>query len=177
MEKVKKADILVNNAGIYFQASIEHTSKEELDRILDVNIKGTIFMCKHTLPLLKKNKGTIINISSALGMVPEPESPVYCATKSAVIMLTKCLAQEYASRQVRVNAILPGPIDTPLLRNAFPNAAALHAYGKKNPFRRVGTPAEVANVAVFLASGQASYVTGGLYAVDGGESTSSMYTK
>ncbi|MBI4020430.1 MAG: SDR family oxidoreductase [Candidatus Aenigmarchaeota archaeon] len=175
--QIKKLDILVNNAGVYFQAPIEKTAKEQLDKIVDVNLKGTYLMCKHAIPLIVKSKGNIVNISSGLGIVPEPESPAYCSTKAAIIMLTKCMAQEYASKGVRVNAVLPGPIDTPLLRGAFHPQKELDEYAKLNPMKRIGKPEEVANVAVFLASDEASYVTGGLYSVDGGESASSLYSK
>ena len=175
--QIRRLDILVNNAGIYFQASVEQTAKEQLDKVTDTNFKGTYLMCKHALPLLKKSKGNIINISSGLGIVPEPESPAYCSTKVAIIMLTECIAQECAGQGVRANAILPGPIDTPLLRNAVSSQKELDEYAKMNPMKRIGKPEEVANVAVFLASDEASYVTGGLYSVDGGESTSSLYSK
>jgi len=176
MQQVQHADILVNNAGIYFQTFVEDTPKEKLDRIIDVNLKGVYLMCKHVLPLIKKSKGTIINISSSIGLVPEPEAAAYCSTKAAVNMLTKCMAQQYAAQGVTVNAILPGPIDTPLLRSSFSDEE-LKVYAQENPMRRVGTPDEVANVAVFLASDEASYVTGSLYCVDGGESSSSVHTK
>ena len=134
-------------------------------------------MCKHLLPILRKSKGNIINIASSIGIAPEPESPAYCATKAAVIMLTKCMAQQYAKEGIRVNAILPGPIDTPLLRSAFNSEHEIKEYAKANPMKRIGKPEDVANVAAFLASDEASYVTGGLYSVDGGESTSSLHTK
>ncbi len=175
--QIKKLDILVNNAGVYFLGYVEDTNKEQLDKIVDTNLKGTFLMCKHALKLIKKSKGNIINISSALGVVPELQSPAYCSTKSAVIMLTKCMAQEYASDGVRVNAILPGPIDTPLLRNSFSSQKEVNELAQLIPMKRIGKPEEVANVAVFLASDEASYVTGGLYSVDGGESTTSIYSK
>ncbi|MBS3169565.1 SDR family oxidoreductase [Candidatus Woesearchaeota archaeon] len=177
LKKIDKIDVLVNNAGIYFLESVETTSKEQLDTIFDINIKGTYLMCKHFIPLVLKSKGNIINIASALGIVPELSSPAYCSTKAAVIMLTKCLAQEYASKGIRVNSILPGPIDTPLLRNSFKTKEDKKISESKIPMRRIGKPEEVANVAVFLASDEASYVTGGMYSVDGGESTSSVYSK
>jgi NAD(P)-dependent dehydrogenase (short-subunit alcohol dehydrogenase family) len=173
---IQEVDILVNNAGIYFQASIEDTTFEQLDKILNINIKGVYWMCKYAIPFIRKSKGNIINLASALGVVPEPESPAYCTTKAGIIMLTKCMAQQYASDEVRVNALLPGPIDTPLLRNSFKSEQDMVESFKKNPLGRIGRPEEVANVAVFLASDEASYVTGGLYSVDGGESSSSVYT-
>jgi len=176
-QEIKHLDILVNNAGIYFQASIEETSKEQLDKIIDVNFKGAYLISKYALPLIREDKGNIINISSAIGIVPEPGSPAYCSTKAAIIMLTKCMAQEYAAEGVRVNAILPGPIDTPLLRRVLSSDEAIHRYAELNPMRRIGKPQDVANVAAFLASDEANYVTGGIYSVDGGESSSSRYSK
>ena len=175
--QIKKLDILVNNAGIDLLASVEMTTKEQLDKITDINFKGTYLMCKHALPLVRKSKGNIINIASGIGIVPDPETPAYCSTKAAVIMLTKCMAQEQGSKGIRVNAILPGPIDTQLLRSAFHSKKEFDDYVLLNPMKRVGKPEEVANVAVFLASDEASFVNGGLYAVDGGESIASCYLK
>ena len=177
LTNIENLDVVVNNAGIYFHSLVEETRKEDLDRILDINIKGPYLVSKHTLPLVRESKGTIINISSGLGIVPEPESPAYCSTKAAIIMLTKCMAQQYASEGVRVNAVLPGPIDTPLLHASFDTPEAIEESAQKNPMKRIGKPEEVANVVAFLASDQASYVTGALYTVDGGESFSSVYSK
>ena len=92
-------------------------------------------------------------------------------------MLTKTLAQRYAETGIRVNAVLPGPIDTPLLRRAFSSEKDLREYSELNPMKRIGRPEDVANVVLFLASEKAHYVNGGLYSVDGGESTSSIYSK
>lgn len=169
-EKIKDLDIVVNNAGIYFQASVEKTSKEQLDKIIDVNFKGAYLISKYALPLIKKTKGNIINISSVVGIIPDSTSPAYCATKAALIMLTKCMVREYGTKGVRINAILPGPIDTPLLRRAFSSDEAIQKCAALNPMGRIGKPEEVANVVAFLASDEASYVTGGIYLVDGGQS-------
>ena len=169
-QEIKHLDIVVNNAGIYFQASVEETSKEQLDKIIDVNFKGAYLISKYALPLIKESKGNIINISSVVGIIPDPTSPAYCSTKAALIMLTKCMAREYGAKGVRVNAILPGPIDTPLLRRALSSEELIQKYAALNPMGRIGKPEEVANVAVFLASDEASYVTGGIYSVDGGQS-------
>jgi NAD(P)-dependent dehydrogenase (short-subunit alcohol dehydrogenase family) len=176
IQNIERLDVLVNNAGIYFQASVEDTRQEDLDKMMDIDFKGPYLVSKHALPLLRNSKGNIINISSGLGMVPEPESPAYCSAKAAVNMLTKCMAQQYARESIRVNAILPGPIDTPLLRNALKTEKAFREYECLNPTGRAGSPEEVARVALFLASDEARYITGGMYAVDGGESSSSLYS-
>lgn len=174
--QIRQLDILVNNAGVYFQSLTEDTPEEKLDSILDVNIKGTYLVTKHAIPLLRQSQGNIITISSGLGLVPEPSSPAYCATKAALLMLTKCWAQQYAAEGIRANAILPGPIDTPLLRSAFSSEQEMSEYQNLNPMKKIGTAEDVASVAAFLASEQARYVTGGMYSVDGGESTSSVYS-
>jgi NAD(P)-dependent dehydrogenase (short-subunit alcohol dehydrogenase family) len=176
-QKIKKLDVLVNNAGIYFQASVEEKRQKQLDEILSVNVKGAYLTSKHALPLIKKTRGSIINVSSGLGIAPEPESPAYCITKAALLMLTKCMAQEYASKGVRVNAVLPGPIHTPLLEKAFSSKQEMKEYKKMNPMKKIGSPQDVANVVLFLASEKAGFVTGGFYAVDGGESSSSLFSK
>lgn len=177
LKNIDKIDILVNCAGVYIQKYVEDTLAEELDFIVDTNLKGTYLVTKQCLPLIRKEKGNIINISSGLGIAPELTSPAYCMTKSAIIMLTKALAQQLAEEKIRVNAVLPGPIDTPLLRKSFSSEEEFEEYRNLNPMKKIGTPEEVSNVVYFLASSEASYVTGGIYAVDGGESSSSLYSK
>jgi len=177
LNNIPKIDILVNCAGVYIQKYVEDTTTEELDKVIDTNLKGTYLVTKNVLPLIKQSKGNIINISSGLGIAPELTSPAYCMTKSGIIMLTKCLAQQLAQEHVRVNAVLHGPIDTPLLRDSFSTEEEMEEYKNLNPMKKIGTPKDVANVVLFLASDLANYVTGGLYSVDGGESTSSLYSK
>ena len=109
--------------------------------------------------------------------MPELTSPLYCATKAGLVMLTKCLAQQYADRGIRVNCVLPGPIDTPLLQASFPDAEAEKRCAARIPLKRIGQPEEVANMVAFLASDDAAYVTGGAFPVDGGVSSTSMYAK
>lgn len=165
-------DIVVNSAGIYFrgQENLETVTLEDVKKIFAVNFNGTFLMTKHTIPHLLKSKGTIINISSSLGVIPEGESNIYCATKAAVNMFTRSTAMLYADRGVRVNAISPGPIDTPMLHNNIPNPEEMKSYIDSIPMKRVGTAKDVAEVALFLSSAKSTYVTGSIYAVDGGES-------
>jgi len=165
-----KLDILVNNAGVYLQRALEHMSEKEWDEIIDTNLKGAFLCSKYAVPLLKKAKGCIINISSGLGIVPEAESHAYCASKAGVIMLTKTMALAYAKDGLRVNAVCPGPIMTPLLEKAFSSKKEIDEYAKLNPLGRIGMPEDVAKVVAFLASDDASYVTGAAYTADGGES-------
>lgn len=169
-------DILVNNAGIYFQKGIEDVGLDELRNIFSINYNGTFLCAKYGLPLLKKSKGNIVNIASALGIAPEASSPAYCSTKAAVIMLTKCLSLAYANDGIRVNAVLPGVVDTDLLRNSVPDEKERELYAQQRPLKRFGLPIDVANTVLFLASEQASFITGAQYTVDGGESIASFYS-
>ncbi len=177
VNSLDKVDILINNAGIYFEKYIEETTDEDIDKMVDVNIKGTFKVTRNLIDKIKKNKGCIVNIASCLGLVPELTSPLYCTTKAGIVMFTKCLAQEYADLGVRVNCVLPGPILTELLETSFKSEEQRVKCANRIPIRRIGTPSEVANVVAFLSSDEASYVTGGIYTVDGGVSTSSIYSK
>ena len=177
VEKIEKIDILVNNAGVYFEKYLEDTTDEDIDYMVDINIKGTFKVTRNVIDKLKKQKGCIINVASCLGLVPELTSPLYCTTKAGIVMFTKCLAQEYADLGVRVNCVLPGPILTELLEKSFANEEQKKKCGSRIPMKRIGMPNEVANVVCFLASDEASFVTGGIYTVDGGVSTSSIYSK
>lgn len=177
IKNIEKIDILVNNAGVYFEKYLEETTDNDIDYMVDINIKGTFKVTRNMIDKLKETKGCIVNIASCLGLVPELTSPLYCTTKAGIIMFTKCLAQEYADLGVRVNCVLPGPILTELLEKSFANENDKNKCGNRIPMRRIGTPDEVANVVGFLASDESSFVTGGIYTVDGGVSTSSIYSK
>jgi NAD(P)-dependent dehydrogenase (short-subunit alcohol dehydrogenase family) len=173
LEKIDKIDVLVNNAGVYAQQSVEDTSEELLDEIIDTNLKGPFLMSKYLVAKMKPG-GSIINIASGLAVAPEPVSPAYCASKAGLLMLTKCMALYYGKSDIRVNAVLPGPIDTPMLTNNL-SPEDLKIYQNLNPTGRIGTSDNVAEAVLFLASSKASYVNGGAYSVDGGESISSIY--
>ena len=177
LSQIPHIDILVNNAGIYFEKYLEDTTNDEIDKMVDVNIKGTYLMTRDAFPQIKKRKGCIVIIASCLGLVPELTSPLYCTTKAGLVMFTKCLAQQYADCGVRVNCVLPGPIDTPLLQRSFLDEGAAERCANRIPLKRIGRPEDIANMVAFLISDEASYITGGAFPVDGGVSSSSMYSK
>lgn len=171
LKKYKNIDILVNNAGIYLHGTVDEMEEKDYDSLMNINLKGPFICSKYVIPIMKKNKsGIVINIASELGIVAEPESPAYCASKAALIHLTKSMALEYIKHGIRVNCICPGPIDTPLLRNSFPDKKELENYIQRHTLlKRLGKPEEVAEVVLFLASEDSSYVVGSVYSVDGGE--------
>lgn len=177
ISNIPTIDILVNNAGIYFEKYLEDTTNDEIDRMVDINIKGTYIVTRNAIEKIKQSRGCIVTIASCLGVVPELTSPLYCTTKAGLIMLTKCLAQQYADSGVRVNCVLPGPIDTPLLQQSFSDESAALRCAKRIPLKRIGDPEDVANLVDFLVSDEASYITGGAFPVDGGVSSSSLYSK
>lgn len=177
LSQIPRIDVLVNNAGVYFEKYLEDTTDDELDRMVDINIKGSYRVTREAIGKLREVSGSIIFVASCLGLVPELTSPLYCATKAGLTMLTKCLAQQYADCAVRVNCVLPGPIDTPLLRAGFSSEEAEKRCAGRIPLRRIGKPEDIANMISFLAGREAGFITGGLFPVDGGVSSSSMYSK
>jgi NAD(P)-dependent dehydrogenase (short-subunit alcohol dehydrogenase family) len=167
-----RIDALVNNAAVQVNKLIEDTTPEEWNRQMAVNVGG-IFLCsKYALPHLRASRGAIVNMSSVNGFFVEPMCPGYCATKGAIIALTKAMAIDYGRAGIRVNCICPGYIDAGLAAGYFevqPDpAAARAAAGNLHALGRIGRPEEVARVAVFLASEGASFMTGSAVAVDGG---------
>ncbi len=171
-EKFGAIHVLVNNAAIQVNKTVEETSIEEWNGQLAVNLGGVILCSKYFLPKLRKTKGNIINMASVNGFFVEPLCAGYCATKAAIIGLTKAMAIDHGWEGIRVNCICPGYIDAGLAEMYFqiqrdPAKARLDA-GKLHALNRIGNPEEVARVAVFLASEDASFVTGSSYVVDGG---------
>jgi len=167
-----KIDVLVNNAAIQVNKTIEDTSFEEWNTQMSVNVGGVFLCSKFFLPYLKITRGNIVNMSSVNGYFVEPACAGYCATKAAIIGLTKAIAIDHGHEGIRVNCICPGYIDAGLAEGYFqsqadPIQARLDA-GKLHALWRIGKPEEVAQVAIFLASDDASFVTGAAYVVDGG---------
>lgn len=171
-------DILVNTAGIFNMASLDKITPEDYRHQYDVNVGGTIFACQAVVPIMKKRGGgSIINFSSQAGRRGEPNIAVYCSTKAAVISVTQSLALELATDNIRVNAIAPGVIDTPMwdvvdaqfaTYENKPKGQKKREVGEAVPLGRMGDPADVADPCVFLASDAARYITAQTLNVDGG---------
>jgi len=167
-----KVHVVFSNAAIQVNKTVEDTAVEEWNREIAVNLGG-IFLCsKYFLPHLRRTKGCIVNMASVNGFFVEPMCAGYCATKGAIIALTKAMAIDHGKEGIRVNCICPGYIDAGLAWGYFevqPDpAAARVAAGKLHALWRIGKPEEVARVAVFLASDDASFMTGSVVVVDGG---------
>jgi len=172
VEKFGKVDILVNNAGIcQFKPFLELT-EEEWDRTLDINLKG-YFLCAQAAvkEMAKKKSGVIINIASvAMGQqgVGMPNIAHYCASKGGIVGMTEALAVELAPYNIRVNAISPGMIETPMIDPVKQDPKTMEAMLARVPMHRVGKPEEVSNLVLFLASDKSSYITGSTVVIDGG---------
>jgi 3-oxoacyl-[acyl-carrier protein] reductase len=160
-------DCLVNNAGITRDNLLLRMKAEEWDLVLDINLKGT-FICSQKVfrHMMKARKGSIINIASVIGIMGNAGQANYAASKGGVIAFTKSCAKEYGSRGVRVNAIAPGFIETEMTATLPEDVVA--GYAKAIPLGKMGSPADVAKLCLFLASDESSYITGQTIAVDGG---------
>jgi len=174
LSRYGRVDILINNAGIALVAKITETTEAQWDKILNTNLKGAFFMSKHVIPhFVSRGSGAIINTASDAGVVGFANLGAYCASKGGIIQLTRALALEYGDKNIRVNAVAPtSTLHTRMLDGLFksvPNPDALQkALAKAHPLNRLGTAEEVAELMFFLASDRASYITGGVFPVDGG---------
>lgn len=167
IEKYGRVDIVVNNAGITKDGMLSRMEESEFDSVIAVNLKGTFNVTKGVSGyMLKKRSGNIINISSVVGIIGNVGQANYSASKAGVIGLTKTSAKEFAKRGIRVNAIAPGFIKTDMTDKL--TDAAKEALYKNIPLGRLGLPEDIANAAAFLASDNASYITGQVLVVDGG---------
>ena len=167
IERYSGVDLLVNNAGITRDNFVVRMKEKDWDAVIAVNLKGMFLCTKAVLPgMVKQRSGRIINISSVVAIIGNPGQANYSAAKSGVIGLTKSTAKEVASRGIRVNAIAPGFIETPMTDKL--SDAAREMFLKNIPLRRGGTPEDVSKVVLFLASDLSGYVTGQVINVDGG---------
>jgi 2-hydroxycyclohexanecarboxyl-CoA dehydrogenase len=163
-----RIDVLVNNAGWDKASPFVDSEPGDWDRAIAVNLYGVLHTCKAVLPIMAaQGSGAVVNLGSDAGRVGSSGEAVYSAAKGGVIAFTKSLAREMARRQVRVNCVCPGPTDTALFAS-FAGPKLREALTKAIPFRRLGQPADVANVVAFLASDEASFVTGQTVSVSGG---------
>jgi NAD(P)-dependent dehydrogenase (short-subunit alcohol dehydrogenase family) len=169
VQHFKRIDILVNNAGIGAPNPAERVLEKDFDETLAVNLKGTFFTAQTVGKLMiRQRRGRIINISSQAGFVALPTESVYCMTKAAISHLTKCLALEWAPYNITVNAVAPTFIETPGTKKWLEDKEFRKSVQKRIPLGRIGTPMEVAEPVVFLASPAASLITGATLMIDGG---------
>ena len=168
-----RLDILVNAAGIEIEQTIEETTLKDWNRIFAINVTGTFLTSKHALPLMRKaGGGSIINFGSYDGFIADPSLAAYCATKGAVHALTKAMACDHGPENIRVNAICPGFIDTPMLHRFLDSVDDIEnlktEVQRVHPIKRYGTPEDVAGLVNWLAGDEARYASGQLWILDGG---------
>src|SRR5207253_10344441 len=172
-ERFGGIDVLYNNAGISpgDDGSVLETSVEAWQRVQDVNAKGVFLCCKHGIPyLLERGGGSVINVASFVAILGAATSQIsYTASKGAVLSMSRELATQFARQGVRVNALCPGPVETPLLLSIYGDDPAAFARRQAHwPTGRLGKPREIVNAALFLASDESSFITGAAFVVDGG---------
>ena len=173
LQKFGRLDILFNNAGVFFPHTAVDCTEEEWDLQIDINLKGTFLMSKFAVShMIKQGSGVIINNSSGWGLVGGDAAVAYCASKGGVVLLTKAMAVDHGRQGIRVNCICPGDVETPMLpEDARLRGIAWDEYMRgcaNRPMGRVGTAAEIASAALFLASDESSFMTGASLVVDGG---------
>lgn len=172
-----KLDILCNNAGIESVGTIVDVSEEKWEKVINVNLKGTFLCSKYAIPrIIERGGGVVINIASVLGLIGSKGEAAYCASKGAIVSLTRAMALDFASQNIRVNCICPGSVLTPTFRRVIGSSGDYERAFKKNlekiPLKRVAEPEEIAYAALYLASDKSSYVTGSVLVIDGGWSIS-----
>jgi len=173
VERFGRVNVLVNNAGTLHVSTVEGISEEEWDRVMTVNVKGPFLMSRAVLPEFRKcGGGVIVNLGSVLGLVAVKDRAAYCASKGGVTMLTKAMALDHAHENIRVNCICPSIVETELVKGVFDQSEQGQALRKARvatiPLGRIGQPADVAEMAVFLASEESSWLTGTAIPLDGG---------
>ena len=173
VEKWGKIDILCNCAGIAIRKDVVELSEEEWDRALDVTLKGIYLLSREVIPhMIRSGGGSVINIGSGWSLKGGSKAASYCAAKGGAVNLTRAMAIDYGKHNIRVNCVCPGDVDTPMLRNECAqlgeDPAAFMQEAAKRPLARVGTPDDVANAVLFLASPMSKWITGAALVVDGG---------
>lgn len=170
VDEFGRLDVLCNIAGILKMAHFLDIIDEQWHRIVGINLSGVFFMCRAAIPHLLETKGNIINMGSTASLSGQVYNAPYCATKAGVVMLTKSMAIEFAGRGVRVNAICPGSVKTPLTKNLeFPENADMQLMSRLFPLLDSANPEEIASAVAYLASEEARFVTGIAFPIDGGQ--------
>lgn len=173
VEAISGLDVIVHCAGVIVRRAVHELDEEAWDRVMDVNVKAVYLVTRCALPALRAaGGGSIITLGSGWGLVGGPRAAAYCASKGAVVLLTKAMAIDYGPEGIRVNCLCPGDTDTPMLRGearqlGLPEADFL-AGAARRPLGRIGTPEDIARAALFLASDASAYITGTTLVVDGG---------
>jgi meso-butanediol dehydrogenase / (S,S)-butanediol dehydrogenase / diacetyl reductase len=178
IEAFGRLDVLVNNAGIYHQADAEHTTDQIWQQTLAINLSAPFFLSRAAMPQLRKSKGVIINIASDWGLVGGRNAVAYCASKGGVVLMSKAMALDHAAEGVRINAVCPGDVETPMLyrsgaAHGLDEPSALREANESSRTGRVTTAAEVAALVAFLASDDAAQITGAAIPIDGGNTAGS----
>lgn len=172
LERFGRLDAVVANAGVNLARPIDDTTDEDIDRLLGVNVRAVIYLAQAAHGALARATGSFVVMASKTGLVAQPDSPLYCATKGAAVQLARALALDWAPEGIRVNAVCPGIVDTPMLERFFDElpepGRARREFAVAQPLGRLAHPEECAAAALFLASAQASFITGVALPVDGG---------
>ena len=171
-------DIVINNAGIIRRGKITQASDEDYRLSMAVNVEAPFRLCRAAIPLMaKRGGGAIVNTASCWGLYPGPDHPIYVMSKAAIASLTQCLGRDHASQNIRVNAVCPNEVNTPMLRTGFSIRGlnpdqAISELNRSVPLGRIAEPEDIADVILFLASDQARYICGALVEVNGGKPVS-----
>ncbi|MBS4215174.1 SDR family NAD(P)-dependent oxidoreductase [Neobacillus rhizophilus] len=179
LDKYGKIDILFNNAGVYKKKAINEFTVEDFDFMMAINVKGVFLGMKHVINVMKRQRnGSIINTSSIAGLKSAPGHSFYGATKGAVNIMSKGAALDVISNNIRINTIHPGTIATEMVDNfvASQKTISIESFHNSTPMKRMGTPVEVANAVVFLASDESSFITGSELVIDGGTTATTQRT-
>lgn len=171
-------DVVVNNAGVITRGKVTDTTDADWSLSLGVNVEAPFRICRAAIPIMAQGGGgAIVNIGSCWGLRPGPDHAVYCMTKAAIASLTQCMGRDHAHQNIRINAVCPNEVNTPMLRTGFARRGfdpdtAVSELGKTVPLGRIAEPGDIADVVLFLASDAARYICGSLVEVNGGKAVS-----